>query len=160
MNTAAISKEAIEAHISQDISACEALLDLLEQEQQALKERDADKLADVVERKAGPLTHLEESAKQRALWANETDISASSKKWRKLIEGMKAPKIQQDWATLKSLTLQCQQKNEVNGRVLARQQQVYSRLLGIMRGQTVTPNLYNAQGSATSSKYSIKVDEA
>ncbi len=68
--------------------------------------------------------------------------------------------IKKDWDTLKELTQQCQHKNEVNGKVLIRQKQVYGRLMELMRGQTKAPNLYTATGAASSSTRSIKVDEA
>ena len=58
------------------------------------------------------------------------------------------------------LTKECQHKNEVNGKILIRQQQVYARLLELLRGQTTAPNLYTASGAPTSTQGSFKVDEA
>jgi len=150
----------IEQQLKADIDACNTLLKLLDQEQLALKDRDADRLAEVVEKKIAPLSRLEESAKQRAQWANITEPERASEQWKAFLATLNHQQVKDDWSTLKALTHECQQKNEVNGKVLVRHQQVYGRLLDLMRGQTASPNLYDAAGSATNRQNSHKFGEA
>lgn len=155
-----ISAKAIKQHIVNDIQACNTLLKLLDQEEDALKTRDAEALASIIEEKNPPLQHLEKSAQQRAMWANTPNLEEQGTAWKTLLQELANEDLKKDWDTLKALTKQCQQKNEVNGKVLTRQKQVYGRLMELMRGQTKAPNLYTASGAASSSSRSIKVDEA
>lgn len=159
MNTA-ISAEQIERHIHNDIEACTVLLNLLEQEKEALKNRDIDILADVVEKKVAPLNHLEESARQRARWANIGEDEQLSEVWRNMMQELGESSIQENWQKLKELSEACREQNEVNGKILSRSKQVYGRLLEIMRGQSAAPSLYTAAGNATATRSSFKVDEA
>ncbi|MFL0803072.1 MAG: flagellar protein FlgN [Agarilytica sp.] len=155
-----LSANAIQTQISGDIHACNTLLELLEKEQDALQSRDADALASIIEQKLQPLTQLEESAKQRTSWANISEPEKFSEEWNAVLSKLATSNIKSDWETLKKLTKECQYKNEVNGKILTRQQQVYGRLLELMRGQTKAPTLYTATGAATTSQSSFKVDEA
>ncbi len=155
-----ISAKIIERHISGDIQACNTLLTLLEQEQEALASRDPDILAAVVEQKIAPLTHLENSAKQRGQWAMIGDNEKASDSWNTMLAELAQDKIKEDWETLKELTQKCKQMNEVNGKILGRQQQVYGRLIELLRGQTQAPTLYTSLGTATAGHSSFKVDEA
>lgn len=156
----AISAEAIESQISSDITACETLLELFEKEQVALENRDAEALAEVIDLKTPQLVHLEESARQRAVWATSANADPNSEGFQQIINELNQEKITKDWKALTSLTKQCKERNEVNGKILMRQQQVYGRLMEIMRGQTQAPNLYNAYGTATNNRASNKMDEA
>ncbi len=156
----AISAKMIENHIGCDIQACNTLITLLEQEQEALSARDAEMLAAVVEQKIAPLTHLENSAKQRGQWSSIDDSKKATQAWNDMLNELAQEKIKKDWETLKGLTKKCQQLNEVNGKILGRQQQVYGRLIDLMRGQTQAPTLYTASGSASTVHSSLKVDEA
>lgn len=158
--TVTVSAQEIEAQIASDIQACQTLLTLLDKEQSALSSKDTDALAEIVEAKTHPLSHLEQSAKQRAIWANISAADQASEKWNQVLTELNRDKLKQDWATLKSLSLQCQQKNEVNGKILIRNQQVFGRLLDLLRGQTSAPGLYTAKGAATSNQRSVRVDEA
>ncbi|MFL0799131.1 MAG: flagellar protein FlgN [Agarilytica sp.] len=155
-----ITADTIQTQISGDIHACNTLLELLDKEQDALQSRDAESLAEIIDQKLQPLTHLEESAKQRASWANISEPEKFSEKWNAMLSKLATGTIKDDWETLKKLTKECQYKNEVNGKILGRQQQVYGRLLELMRGQTKAPTLYTASGTATSNQSSFKVDEA
>ncbi len=155
-----ITAEQIENHITRDIGVCEVLLTLLDAEQEALQARDPQALSRIIEQKAEPLAQLEESARQRARWANISDGEAAGEKWNRLLTRLQHDRIKKDWERLKQLTHNCQQKNALNGKVLSRHQQIYGRLLDLLRGQTGAPDLYNACGATTGGRRSIKVDEA
>lgn len=158
--TQPISAKIIENHINCDIQACNTLLTLLEQEQEALASRDPEILAAVVEQKIAPLTHLENSAKQRGQWSTIGEGDKANESWNSMLAELAQDKIKKDWETLKELTQKCKQLNEVNGKILGRQQQVYGRLIELLRGQTQAPTLYTAMGTATAGRSSFKVDEA
>lgn len=158
--TANLNAEQIQRQLTGDIHACNALLSLLEEEQSALATKDADALANIIDQKLPALAQLENSAKQRAAWASANapaDVVAS---WDGVLDNINQKKLKTDWEHVKKLTLECKHKNEVNGKILARHQQVYGRLLELLRGQTAAPQLYNAYGAATQNSRSVKVDEA
>lgn len=154
------SAATIERQIRADIDACNTLLELLSNEQEALKNRDPEALAQVIEAKINPLTHLEQSARQRANWARSSETEANSKAWQKILDDTNSEKLQQDWLTLKELLQSCRHRNEVNGKLLIKNQQIFGRLLNIMRGQSTAPSLYSAKGSATAAGTSCKMGEA
>ena len=155
-----ISAQNIEVLISSDIDACEKLLMCLEKEREALKARDADALGEIIEQKVGYLSHLEESAKTRTAWAQANNATSTDDSWKAILNGLNNNKVKQDWAKLKTLLEDCRTQNEVNGKLLSRNQQVYSRLLDVMRGQTNSPSLYNAVGEKSSGGSSQIVGEA
>lgn len=155
-----ISAAMVEQLIAHDIAACQNLLALLEQEQEALKNRDAEKLGEIVEGKLSPLKTLEESAKKRTQWTQAASLQEASKSWDKMLDDLKNSKLKENWTLLKTLTEECRVKNEINGKILVRNQQVYGRLVDLVRGQTAAPNLYNAVGESTNRHYSNKVGEA
>lgn len=157
---AKISANEIERLVALDIEACQTLLALLDEEQLALKERDADKLAGIIDKKAVPLDRLEQSAKLRTQWSQADKPGKTPEAWNGMIETLANTSIKQRWEELKTLSRQCQEKNEVNGKILVRNQQVFGRLLELIRGQTAAPNLYDAIGKSKASHYSQKVGEA
>jgi flagella synthesis protein FlgN len=147
MTQTALSQDTLLQHIGQDISACRNLLQLLEQERDALKARDLTALEDVIQNKSANLQHLEQSAKQRSIWLA-------------LLRTCK-PQVEQTWGELKDLLRECQEQNEINGKLLARNQQVFSRLLSIVRGQDDDSGpLYTAKGGRGAGSGLQKLGEA
>lgn len=161
MTQTALTQETLQQHIRQDISACRLLLQFLEQEREALKARDVDKLEEIIQNKSANLLHLEQSAKQRSAWVakqlkpNEKAEAA----WKTLIQSTK-PEAQREWDEFRGLLRQCQEQNEVNGKLLARNQQVFSRLLAIVRGKDEGDPLYNAKGGRGAGYNFQKLGEA
>ena len=148
MTQTALTLEIARQHIRQDIHACQNLLALLSTEREALKTRDIQQLEDVIQNKASTLLHLEQSAKQRSLWvAQETKTQQKSETvWLGLLRKLDL-QAERDWAEFKELLKQCQEQNEINGKLLARNQQVFARLLAIMRGQGESSPLYTPKGN-------------
>lgn len=163
-----IAKEAImsvqAAHISQqiqsDIHACEQLIELFSQEREALKSRDTDTLGKLIETKATHLSHLEKSAQVRFNWSKSHAQTPNDKAWEKLIDTMRDTQLKKQWDKLKHLFGECKKENEINGRLIARNQQVFGRLIEIVRGQTQSPSLYGKNGSASAQTGSNRFGQA
>lgn len=130
-----------------DVHACRALLELLASERDALKNRDQHLLESIIRTKADHLQHLEDSAQRRAHWAQALPAQGASaeEKWQHHM-AQQAPEVVHLWGNLKELLHSCRQENEINGKILARNQKTYARLMSILRGQTTSTNLYNAKG--------------
>jgi len=155
-----LTVETIMAQIESDTKACEALITLFDDERQALKERNLDALDKILEHKSAYLLTLEKSANTRFSWAKQYAQSPSSDTWEALLTQLKQPALIQAWNELKTLFARCKQQNEINGRLIARNQQVFTRLVEIVRGQTQAPTLYGSSGAASSYTGSHSVGEA
>lgn len=173
MTDTALTPDTLQDHIGQDIDACRNLLQLLEQEREALKSRDVDALEEVIQKKSGNLMHLEQSARQRSAWVaqqqnrqqqNQPSAQPKPKEkaeavWQALIRATK-PEVKNQWEEFRALLRQCQEQNEINGKLLARNQQVFSRLLAIVRGKDDSDPLYDAKGGRGGAYNFHKLGEA
>ena len=157
--TQTITPQAVSQLLNDDIAACTKLLELLGQEQDALKNRDIEALESLVENKSQQLIHLEKSAGVRTSWARSASSSADQG-WQELINGFQDKHVLALWKTLKEQLAECKVKNEVNGKMLARNQQIYGRLFDVVRGQNSANKLYSATGESTSGGRSQIVGEA
>ncbi|TVZ38528.1 flagella synthesis protein FlgN [Alteromonadaceae bacterium 2753L.S.0a.02] len=160
-----INPQQLQAQLQSDIAACETLLDLLAAEREALTNREFETLDAIIEQKTEKLTVLEQSAILRSQWlqnfAQKQALSISEQKnlWETVMKDT-TPNLKPTWEKLKTLQHKCKEENEINGKILAKNQKTFSRLLDIVRGQTAAPNLYSANGKSTTSGYSHKVGEA
>lgn len=150
----------IKKHVDHDLSVCAALLSIMEQEQEALKTRDADKVDSLVEQKIPLLERLENSSKLRQTWANNANTPSTEEGWAALITELGDGDIKQNWATLKEQYRKIRTQNEINGKLLSKHQGTVKRMLDILRGNTATPNLYNASGYSSNGAQSNKFGEA
>lgn len=146
--------------IAQDTTACQALLQLMQAEREALQKRDADTLGNIIEQKAHFLEQLERSAVIRTQWAQQVQAADADSAWHQILHSLRQPELQQQWDALKALMVDCRQQNETNGKLLARSQHTFGRLLNIMRGQSEAPALYTAKGGRTGGNSSHNFGEA
>jgi len=154
------SASQIQQQIVQDTSSCETLLSLLNEEREALKSRDMDALERILREKSTHLESLEHSSDERKAMAIQYQQQGKSDNWNQIIEELHNENIRSAWEKLKELLKLCKLENQVNGKLLARNHQVYSRLLELVCGQSAAPNVYNASGSSPSSGSSNIVGEA
>lgn len=150
----------IQQQILRDTQSCEALLNLLNEERTALHDRNMDELERILMEKGSHLEALENSANERSKMAQSYSSGNDQQSWRDLIKQLDDEQLNDNWLKLKELLRLCKLENEVNGKLLSRNHQIYSRLLDIVRGQTKAPSLYNAHGSSSSSGSSNIVGEA
>lgn len=148
--------------IQRDQQACDELLKLFEEEQQLLKDREVDALEALIVKKAENLKILENGAQLRTLWIkNQCQDSDKplDQLWEAAITDLQ-PGLLDRWKTLKQSFKTAQEKNEVSGKVLARKNEAYSRILSILRGQGQANNLYTARGSKGGGGASQSLGEA
>lgn len=147
MSSIKISCQAIIDLLKSDINACSALKALLEEERDALNNRDHEALETIIGTKACHLQQLENSAKTRAEWASAHQNSQQNadQKWQHLID-QQTPEVADLWQKLKAQLQACRIENEVNGKILSRSQKTFTRILSILRGQADNTSLYNNKG--------------
>ncbi|MBX2859448.1 MAG: flagellar protein FlgN [Cellvibrionaceae bacterium] len=157
---AQITAGSIEQQINEDIKACQALLKLLDQEQQALKTRDADVLDTIIKDKAIHLSQLEQSAATRQHWSQTQGVAPNAEAWTHMLNQQQGSKLAEKWQQLKQLLQNCREINEINGKLLTRSEEIFTRVSGILRGQNQRVSLYGSSGRTTSGSNSQKMGEA
>lgn len=140
---------AIAENIAQDITACKALIDLLQQEREHLMLRQVDALDDIVQAKTQWLSQLETSAHTRSQWLAQTPLNPAenpAKAWQVLLTQLNKPDLTQQWQALKGLLQTCQDENAINGKLITRNQTTFNKLVDILRGQDTLTPLYSGKG--------------
>ena len=150
----------LKRHIDHDFEVCEQLLKLLKTEQDALKAKDADGIESLMGQKLPLLERLEASSKLRQAWAQQASIESNETGWASFISNLGEVNLKERWQQLKLKYQEVRQQNEINGKLLSRHQRVVTRMLEVMRGNTASPNLYNATGYSSSKAQSNKFGEA
>lgn len=150
------SAQQIASNVEQDTQACHKLLELLEAERTALAERNLERLEEIIREKANHLTQLEKGATQRTLWLqSEQNPSAAdaASRWEQLL-ARSAPALSRHWQDFRNLLSRCQSENDINGKLLARNQQVFARIISIVRGQQNNLDTYSASAKSKPAKSS------
>lgn len=132
---------------TQDIGTAEQLLELIDQEFQALGERDLSRLQTILADKLPLLALLDQHAKARSQVLVGLQLSADR-------DGLQALAAKSDQGAelmargdqLHALLQRCQSANLRNGRLIRSSQASTTNMLGILRGGE-TPNLYDSRGS-------------
>lgn len=160
-NQTGLSADSVSQMIENDILTCKALITLLEEEKEALHEKDHEQLSGILDKKSVELIKLEQSAQQRSAMAkafsNDQTIEDT---WDDLIAKLNQGSLKTRWLELKKLIHECKEKNEINGKIVSRSQQVFGRLISILRGQQHSAGLYTANGSTSKGGNSIEVGQA
>lgn len=132
--------------VDQDLTTSLALLHLLEREQEALQERDPEVLRELLEEKTGLLNTLDAGAQQRAEILTELNRPTDKHAWESLLDALGDNDLKEHWESLKDTIVECQEINEINGKIIARSQQSVHSLMQILKGKADSPSLYTQNG--------------
>jgi len=143
-----------------DIDLSEQLLALIDQEFQALSERQLDALEALLGAKQILLKQLDQHAQQRTLLLHQHGLQAD-------LQGLSAyAATQADGAELLAASTQlaqlmerCKIHNTRNGQVIQANRFVVGKLLNVLQG-TSAPTLYNNRGSQTGGGYQRPLSSA
>ena len=133
--------------IEQDLDTTEKLKNILEQEGEALKQRNHQQVSELIEPKSQYLNALEISSQKRCKILEISKLPPTNKGWGKLLDTLGSEALIEQWQTLQQAFADCQRLNEVNGKIIGRSRHIFNRLLTIFRGQVETPTLYNQTGN-------------
>ncbi|MFZ3206761.1 MAG: flagellar export chaperone FlgN [Pseudomonas sp.] len=130
-----------------DIGSAEQLLVLIDDEFQALGERDLARLQSILEKKQPLLAQLDQHAQARSQLLLGLQLSADRAGLQALAErSSQGTALLERGDQLHRLLERCQAANLRNGRLIRSSQASTSSMLGILRGGE-TPNLYDSRGS-------------
>ncbi|MNZ40333.1 FlgN protein [compost metagenome] len=132
-----------------DIDAAERLLQLLDDEFQALEQRDLPRLRQLLDGKLPLMQQLELHARQRGDILHQAGVGADREGLVQLAAHIAdGGQLLELGDRLADLLDRLQLANQRNGRIIRAGQASTGRLLDILRGQD-SPNLYDRHGGAT-----------
>jgi flagella synthesis protein FlgN len=130
-----------------DIGSVEQLLELLDDEFQALGERDLVRLQSILENKQPLLVKLDQHGRTRSQLLISLQLSADRAGLQALAErSSQGAELLERGDQLQALLERCQAGNLRNGRLIRSNQTSARTMLGILRGGE-TPSLYDSRGS-------------
>lgn len=131
-----------------DIGSAERLLELIDNEFQALSDRDLPRLQSILADKQPLLAQLDQHGKARSQLLIGLHLSADRSGLQALAErSSQGAELLAHGDELNALLERCQAGNLRNGRLIRASQASTNSLLGILRGGE-TPSLYDSRGSA------------
>jgi len=131
-----------------DIGRAERLLELIDNEFQALSDRDLPRLQSILADKQPLLAQLDQHGKARSQLLTGLQLSADRSGLQALAErSSQGAELLARGDELNALLERCQAGNLRNGRLIRASQASTRSMLGILRGGE-TPSLYDSRGSA------------
>ena len=133
----------------QGITFLNTLDSLLDQEYQALQERNLEQLQALVEQKTAALLQLEEnnqSRNQLFLSAGITPDKAGLQEFSSQLADTEAKSFTDKWSELENILLQVNEKNKRNEIIISRNSRNLEQLLSIIRGQNQKNTIYDQSG--------------
>lgn len=146
---------------AQDSSAIQQLKQLLIDEREQLAQRKQDQLSTIAEQKTILVDQLNHNSKQRTAVLNALNLPTNAQGWDLFLQRNTATlPLREDWQRLVAEFEECQQLNDINGKLIARSQQTLNHLLNLLRGKVATASLYTAQGLKSEQTSSFTVAKA
>lgn len=131
-----------------DIGTAERLLELIDNEFQALSDRDLPRLQNLLADKQPLLNLLDQHGQQRSQVLRGLQLSADRVGLQALAaQSSQGAQLLARGDQLSELLERCQAANLRNGRLIRSSQASTRNMLGILRGNE-TPSLYDSRGSA------------
>ncbi|MCE4069934.1 MULTISPECIES: flagella synthesis protein FlgN [Pseudomonas] len=140
--------DALLSLINGDIEAASTLLQLIDDEYQALQARDLDQLQKLLDGKLPLLQQLEQNGRIRAQALLQAGVSVDREGLAQIAQATGNPLLPARAEELGALLERCQEANQRNGRIIRSGQASTERTLDILRGQD-TPRLYDRYGGST-----------
>jgi flagellar biosynthesis protein FlgN len=153
--------ELLRSMLAQDTANVEQLSQLLATERECLEARQHDQLPTLIEAKDQLMVQLGAHSQQRQQWLQQANLSRDQHGWMEFLHGRAATReLIEPWEALTERFAECQELNEVNGKIIGRSRQTLGQLLNILRGQVSGPQLYNAEGGTAAENGSNTIVKA
>lgn len=151
----------IQQMLDSDTAAVKNLIELLEREKSLIETRQLQELAQLVDDKTALISLLDQHARIRHQLLSEAELPCNASGWNSFLDRIPgAISMREGWLLLNRDFAQCQQLNEINGKLITRSAQTIEHLLGLLRGQTPSPSLYTAKGSRIQEHSGITIAKA
>lgn len=146
---------------AQDSSAIQQLKQLLIIEREQLAQRKQEQLSSIAEQKTVLVDQLNHNTKQRTAVLKALNLQTNAQGWDLFLQRNTATlPLREEWQQLITEFEECQELNDINGKLIARSQQTLNHLLNLLRGKVATASLYTAQGLKSEQTSSFTVAKA
>lgn len=144
-----------------ELDATQHMLEILQQEHQALVEKDADKITQSSEEKLAQLKELEAQFLRRDHFLESLGVNSKESGLASLLQALAAENpLTLQWQRLQQLAEELQRQNDINGSIVTLSQRHISMALDILTGQTGSTPTYGPSGKTSSNKSSGRVAKA
>jgi flagella synthesis protein FlgN len=138
--TTSIDSATLEASLVKTLEHEHRILDqltgLLQQEHQAILDRDTETLGSIMDKKLPLLSQLEQFDQQRqSIYQSLTQQVYTNELFSQFISTQPSETLQSLWQAIKIKLPECKTQNEVNGRMISIRQQNTEQILQILTGR-------------------------
>ena len=135
--------------IAQDKSALEELRDCLFKEREYLESRNLDPMQVLIERKIQLIDQISKQVKFRAQVLAKLNLPQTAAGWSQFLQRHPLTQpLETEWQTVVQIYEECQELNQINGKLVARSQKTFGHILNLIRGQVTAPSLYGSNGTS------------
>lgn len=148
--------------LSEEIKLTKSMINLLEDERNALANSDTVTINETSQKKRALLADLETYARKRLQLVTNMGYRRELGSVRQFLS-QKDPSqaLLQSWDSLNRQLQLCSDKNQINGRIISLSQRKTEMALNVLRGQLPqSSSAYNHMGKVTHNRYSSAVGSA
>ncbi|MGB5623214.1 MAG: flagellar protein FlgN [Gammaproteobacteria bacterium] len=161
MTTAREWQSEIGRVLDEEIRVATALLGILRDEREILKQRDMQALSRSGEAKHRVLAELDALDKDRLGLAELAGIPSDREGFGDFLESLhQGDGIRLRWHRMVGLLEECRERNEANGRLVALQRSHVEKALAALRGVDKQPSLYGPDGNRQHSAAGLPLSSA
>ncbi len=142
----------VKTMINKDYDISQKLLAILNNETASIRERDFEAVKSILLNKASLLDQLKNHADIRKQWLISLHKVADEENWQQLIQSFDNPEVVETWSKVNQTIKDCQSINNVNGVLISRSQKTHGRLIHLLKGNSPSNELYNANGNKQASR--------
>jgi flagella synthesis protein FlgN len=142
----------MQAVLTSEVGEAKALLDILNEEFNSLKGRDAESLEKQIAQKTAHVETLARVTRSREELLGINGEAVSFERWAEASQVDSNHRVHKLWMELSEVALQLKRQNEINGFVVVTGLKATQSLLGALRGESAEPALYGAKTNATTSR--------
>lgn len=144
-----------------ELEVGQQLLVILEEEHQALSNRDADRITALSQTKLNQLQTFEKQMSQRSHFFKGLGIPQEQGAIDKLLQAPRChPTVIKQWQELRQLADSLQLQNEINGGIVTLSQRHISMALDVLTGQNNSTPTYGRSGKTTTGNSSGRLAKA
>jgi len=159
----ALTAAYMSAYLEQSFANATRLLQLLNDEREAISNSDATALEGITSEKKHIARILENSTKECSAQLSHSDFEVGEKGMLDFFASCGQPHADQltsRWNELQDVLRQCQENNRINGQLLDSSQRRIKQAIGILQGQPTDQELYGRRGKTIGTSLTNSLTQA
>ena len=133
--------------LEKDLSDLAALLSALNEESNALKERNSDQISALAKTKATLVKQIEDRARAKVKLITASGAKIEAGKVKTGIDALGDQELSALWHESLVKLDECKELNQINGLIIERSRTRNKKIMDLVRGQHSTPTLYGNKGA-------------